>query len=166
MARRRAAENDEEVKADLTSMLDIIFNVLAFFVVTFNPPVPEKNFDVTLPPPKKQEETKATSELPSEEPELYQDVTIGLRAGPNGTLQTIQLEGRDLGGAGVGVPRLVNELRKTAAMLNIGAADKGALEAANIIADPSLKYEHVMAVVDACYQASIKKINFAETPTQ
>lgn len=162
MARRRTSSDDIEVKADLTSMLDVIFNVLAFFVVTFNPPKPEKNFDVTLPPPQKQETQAQTSDEASQEPELFESVTIGLRAGPGGTLQSIQLEGRDLGGGGVGVPRLVNELRRTASLISVGDGSGGALEAATIICDPSLKYEHLIAVVDACYQASIKKINFAE----
>lgn len=165
MARRRTAGDEVEAKADFTPMLDLIFNVLAFFVITFNPPKPEKNFDVTLPPPQKQEETKSTSELPSEEPQIYESVTIGLRAGPGGALQSVQLEGRDLGGGTVAVNRLVNDLRRHAAMLNVPGQDKGALEVATIVSDSALKYEHLIMVVDACYQASIKKINFAEAPS-
>ena len=159
MARRRSGNASEEVETNLTSMLDIIFNVLAFFVVTFNPPKPEKNFDLSLPPPKQQEQQAEAPDETDKPPEIFQDVTITLEAGADGSLAGIRVEDRPVAGIGA----LARDLATLSKMIGgvPGVGEK--LEAANIIAAPTLKYRWVIAVVDSCYQADIKKINFAES---
>lgn len=160
MARKRAGDNSFEPDVNLTSFMDIIFLILAFFVVTFNPPRPERNFDVSLPKPKQDTtKTQSSGELPDEEPEVFQDVTIILGAGPNGTLSSIRLQDRPING---GITFLAQELNRVAGAIRGATNEK--LEAANIVASPKLKYRYVIAAIDACYQNQIKKINFAEAP--
>lgn len=144
-------------------MLDVVFNILAFFVMTFSPPLAERNFDVNLPPPRAQtgQGGPGSVELPTEEPQLFQELAITLSAAPDGKLAGIRLEQKLVpivgpGGAGA----LARELRATAGAL--GGAGQGKIEAATIIAPPNLQYNYVIPIVDACYQANIKKINFAE----
>ena len=55
MPRRRSGSPSGAIELNLTSMLDVVFNILAFFVMTFSPPEAERNFDVNLPPPKLQD---------------------------------------------------------------------------------------------------------------
>ncbi len=45
--RRRA---QSEVRLNLTAMLDMAFQLLAFFVLTFNPGPPEIKWDIGIPP--------------------------------------------------------------------------------------------------------------------
>jgi biopolymer transport protein ExbD len=123
--------------------------VLAFFVVTFNPPKPEKNFDVTLPPPKPIE----SAEGAGEDVKLFESVTISLNAGAGGSLSAVYVEGQS-----VRMGNLVVELERVAGLLS---TQESKLEAATIIADPTLKYRHVIEAVDACYRANIVKISFA-----
>ena len=160
MPRRRA--DNSEVEGDFTSMLDMIFNLLAFFMITFNPPKPELNFDLTLPPPKKiEQQTKSTEDMFAPKDEIFKDVTIRLTADENGGLAGIFVEGQKV----EGIQGMINKVMKIGGAME-GAAvslEEGALEAANIICDPSLKYVHVITVVDACYQCNITKINFGGT---
>ena len=147
----------EDPPSGMTTMLDLIFNILAYFVVTFNPPKPERNFDIYLPPPKVEDESQSqdTFELPEEE-DLLDEIQITLGAGPSGSLASVRLQGREIPG---GIRALPNELS-----LSVGA-EKGvgkSIEAATIISSPKLKYKWVIQVVDACYRAGIVKINFAQ----
>ena len=155
---RRKVEEVGAANVDLTSCLDMIFNILAFFVLTFNPPKPEKNFDVALPPPKPQESTAPSETDLMIEPEAFEDVTINVSAGPDGVVGAVRIEGKQVQG---GITRLATELRRMAQAIGGAGGDK--LSAANIVADPKLKYRHIIEVVDACYFAQIQKINFIES---
>ena len=46
---RLKANETEEIKMNMTSMIDIVFQLLVFFVMTFNPPQYEGDFSVKMP---------------------------------------------------------------------------------------------------------------------
>ena len=46
---RFKANETEEIKMNMTSMIDIVFQLLVFFVMTFNPPQYEGDFSVKMP---------------------------------------------------------------------------------------------------------------------
>lgn len=158
MVRRRVVSSDS-VDMNLTAALDVIFNVLSFFVMTFNPPEPERNFDLSLPPPQVQSSSAdaGQQDLPKEEIDPFEMLTITMIAGPDGSLGGIQIEQKQVQG---GIRGLTNQLKVTAGAIK-GASGKS-LETATIVASPTLKYRYVIEAIDACYQADIKKINFAE----
>ncbi|MFO0944496.1 MAG: biopolymer transporter ExbD [Planctomycetota bacterium] len=158
MVKRRTSSADS-VSMDLTAALDVIFNVLSFFVMTFNPPEPERNFDLSLPPPQVQASgaVSGQQEIPDKEIEPFEMITIVLNAGPEGILGGVQIEQKQVQG---GIRGLANQLKVTAGAIK-GASGKS-LETATIVASPTLKYRFIIEAVDACYQANIKKINFAE----
>lgn len=164
MARRRGGGSGEEVEGGMTSMLDLIFNILAYFVVTFNPPKPEKNFDVALPPVKiEKNDAQSSSEeaaLPDEDEELMEEVRITLNAGPNGSLARISVQGKEVAG---GIPALARQLQVVTSAMKVGDGGES-VEAAQIVASPKLKYAYVVQAVDACYKVNIKKIGFSEAP--
>ena len=158
--RRKAEVSEEEVVMNFTSMLDVVFNILFFFVATFSPPAPERSFDINLPPPKLGQagEAAANSDLPTdEEAVLFDDITITLTAGANGELAGIRIEQRQIEG---GLSRLTAEIRRAAQQV-VGLSGTK-LDAAMIVAAPTLKYKHLIEVMDACRAADINKINFAE----
>jgi biopolymer transport protein ExbD len=47
---KRKSKNDEEVTLNVTAMLDMAFQLLAFFVLTFKPPPVEAQIFLKLPP--------------------------------------------------------------------------------------------------------------------
>jgi len=42
-------EENEEIKLNMTSMIDIVFQLLVFFIMTFNPVVQEGDYNVKMP---------------------------------------------------------------------------------------------------------------------
>ncbi|MGL4460605.1 MAG: ExbD/TolR family protein [Planctomycetia bacterium] len=158
---RRPEQGAEIIELNLTSMLDVVFNILAFFVMTFSPPKPEANFDVNLPPPKKEEAVASAQELPTEiEPEAFNDVTIYLTATPDGKVATVSIEGVVVQN---GLRGLSRELERLVGAKNVSAKSaEEKVSVANIVASKNLKYQNLVGAVDALYRLSIKRINFTE----
>lgn len=74
---------NEEVKLNMTSMIDIVFQLLVFFILTFKPLVQEGDYNVRMP--------LATTE--SSEIENPPDVIrVLLRAGDSGAIATIEVD--------------------------------------------------------------------------
>ncbi len=46
---RFESNQPEEIKINMTSMIDIVFQLLVFFIMTFNPPIAEGDFSVKMP---------------------------------------------------------------------------------------------------------------------
>lgn len=156
--RRRASKGPPDSELNLTSMLDVIFNILAYFVITFNPPKPERNFDVALPPPKA-EKTEAKSDGPDIDAAIFKDFNIALQSGPQGSLAGINLAPlRPNATQPRTVVALATEMQ--AAIKLYGGKGEDAFEAVNIVAPSNLKYSNLIAVVDACHKAGLHKINF------
>ncbi|MFO1019164.1 MAG: biopolymer transporter ExbD [Planctomycetales bacterium] len=51
MRRRRRNRAQQEVELNLAAMLDMAFQLLAFFILTFRPSPIEGQIDMQLPPP-------------------------------------------------------------------------------------------------------------------
>ena len=57
MARRKKKKSQEDVELNVTAMLDMAFQLLSFFILTFSPPPIESQISLRLPPPKPIEST-------------------------------------------------------------------------------------------------------------
>lgn len=155
---RRAASTLSDLDVNLTSMLDLVFNILAFFVMTFNPPKPDRSYDLSLPPPKAEKvETTEVSDGPPMD--IFRDLNITVMARPDGTAGDVRIEGKTVGG---GIRGLSRDLRATVGAMNRGVSDEEKVSAATIIAAPGLKYRYLIQAVDACHLAGIKRVNFSE----
>ena len=155
---KRSGRSSQDVESSLTSMLDLIFNVLAFFVVTFSVPRPEKNFDVVLPPPSARPASDVTVLDPVDMAELnpFQDLTITLATGPGGALSSVRIEGSAVENGMAGLTTQLCAMRAA-----IRAGNTTGVDAVTIAASPTLKYRFLMSAVDSCHRAGISKINFA-----
>lgn len=91
-----ALSNDnEEIKLNMTAMIDVVFQLLVFFILTFKIVALEGDFNVRMP--------LAASDPPPEQLEnLTTLITIQLKAGDNGNIAGIEvdngLESESLGG--------------------------------------------------------------------
>ncbi|MFO0945108.1 MAG: biopolymer transporter ExbD [Planctomycetota bacterium] len=158
-------ESMKDMKISLTSLLDLVFNFLAFFVITYTPPLATKSYQVSLPPPKvgnaQQGVGAATTIDSDEEPEVFQDVTLGLESDSSGSLSGLRLEGRLIQNSND--QRILE--RDLRVLLGSFRGAGQSLEVINIVSPPELKYSFLIDVVDACQRAGFKKINFAEAPS-
>lgn len=79
---------EEEVELQMTPMIDIVFQLLIFFIMTFKIAMPEGDFNIRMPPA-------------STAPTMVEDIplppiTVRLTAGPDGRIASIQMGERAL----------------------------------------------------------------------
>lgn len=75
--------SEEKVELQMTPMIDVVFLLLVFFVMTFRIRIPEGDFHIKMPLEAPTEAVPETSDLPP--------LTVRLRAGVDGGLAGIQL---------------------------------------------------------------------------
>jgi biopolymer transport protein ExbD len=118
-------------QSHLTAMIDVVFLLLVFFVMTFRVVVSEGDFCVRAPAAKSGSETvDMTFEVP---------IQIELKAGPAGQLTGISVDGVAVGG----VEELANALRGRLQLQDDSIADHAAI----IRCDQALRYEHTIQVL-------------------
>jgi biopolymer transport protein ExbD len=150
----------EEVEIPITPMLDMAFQLLTFFVLTFKPAPTELQFVMNLLPAQ-----PATSIKPDAPPESAEsdELPAGLRtlptilrAGAGGNLGRVTLGERDI----QGMDALRRELEL---ILNDPTLP---FDQALIKVDPDLKYSELMQVIDVFSRLKVTKISFAELTPQ
>ena len=133
----------------MTPMIDVVFQLLVFFLFSFKIVPTEGEIGVNMPPPTVGAKPK------SDEIELTEKVRIRLRAGDDGDLVAISVGENDIGDSLSGLTQLLRE--------NIigpaGSADDAEVE---IDADRHLLYHFIVRATNAIQRAGIKKINFTD----
>lgn len=143
--RRRASF---EVELNMAAMLDMAFQLLAFFILTFRPAPVESQISLRMP------DQAATSAAAAVDRPLPEDLTelvlelplpIAVEAQPNGEIQAIRI-----GSQAVAAGQSLNELlsafdAELRTMMSKVAYDGIAIEFSS-----SLNYERMMQVLDVC----------------
>jgi biopolymer transport protein ExbD len=132
----RNTEHRENVVLQMTPMIDIVFQLLVFFVFTFKIVLPEGDFNIRMP-----SASSTVSSQPSETPLLR----VRLRATPDRELASVQLgdvvfEGR------APFAQLQAEIRS---LVGDAAGPGAADQEVEIDADYDLKYRYVMNTITA-----------------
>ncbi len=156
----RSKRKREEVEIPITPMLDMAFQLLTFFVLTFKPVPTELQFVMNLLPA--QPETRMDAIAPPES-DASNDLPAGLRtlptmlrAGNGGLLGRVTLGERDIQGMGA----LQQELGVILSDPTLP------FDQALIKVDPDLKYSELMQVIDVFSRLKVTKISFAELTPQ
>jgi len=127
--------SDEGVEVPMTPMIDIVFQLLAFFVMTFKISAPEGDFNIKMPLAAPSVGKPDESQLPP--------TKITLRSDDNGVLTGMILGNRAIKGRG----ELRREIR---AMVNDagGPGSPGALAAeVELDCDYQLRFEYVIDAI-------------------
>ncbi len=77
-------EENEDIKLNMTSMIDIVFQLLVFFIMTFKVVSQEGDYNIRMPLA-----AISDNETMEEQPEL---IRVMLRAGDTGTISTIEVD--------------------------------------------------------------------------
>ena len=133
MKRKKSAT--KKIALDMTSMIDVVFLLLIFFVMTFKIVAPEGDFSIKMPPASSKPNDDIT--IPPE------PLRVRLSASPSGNLSTISLGDRVIG-------KSFTELRKRVLMLVMqrGGPDKADVEV-ELAPDDHLRYEFVIEAITA-----------------
>lgn len=154
MLRKREYEKHE---VPVAPMLDLAFNLLTFFIITYRPSPTEVQFNLNLLPsaPVAQPDAAPAEAQPSasDAPAPISSLTTTLYADAGGDIGRITLEEIEL--------TTVDELRTR--LGDILGQDLG-FEQALIQVDPNLKYEHLIEVISAYQALKLTKISFSTLP--
>jgi biopolymer transport protein ExbD len=145
-------------------MLDMAFQLLAFFIFTYNPSDLEGHMDLTLPAAgeakaKQEKDVDPSKSTPDTELELPSELTVVVKASPDGRgdLDKITVQQR-AGDTPIANPEELGRfLKKTRQELTNQDDIK-------IQADSKLKYLHLMKVMDVCTEAGFRNVGFAPPP--
>lgn len=141
---RRRAREETKVEMNMTPMIDVVFQLLTFFMFTLKPMIHEGQFAVNM-------SAGGGSAAPEVEEFKIPPLAVYLKAGDDGELARISLGDRPM--------RSFEDLRIQVQAL-AGGAFAGEAEA-EIHADDGLRYTHLMSAVNALTAAKVAKINFA-----
>lgn len=140
---RRRIREEAKIEMNMTPMIDVVFQLLTFFMFTLKPIIHEGQFAVNM--------ALGGSAAPVEEEFKLPPLAVHLRAADDGALLAILLGDRQMRG--------FEDLRIQLSTL-VGGGMGDEIEA-EIHADDALAYEHLVSAVNTLTAARISKINFA-----
>lgn len=132
----RNTEHRDQIVLQMTPMIDIVFQLLVFFVFTFKIVLPEGDFNIRMP-----SASASTTSEPSETPLLR----VRLRATPDRELASLQLGDVVFDGQAPFF-QLQSEIRSLVGDAAGPGSDDQEVE---IEADYNLKYRYVIRVITA-----------------
>jgi biopolymer transport protein ExbD len=169
--RRRYQRPQADVELNMASMLDMAFQLLTFFILTFRPAPIEGQISLRLPPP--QPVTKGTeavgSDLTNTNPAKGVDtLTISVFADRSGGIGSLGVGETPVAGGSADAKLGALERR----LEQIFADPENAFEQVIIQVGSTLRYEEFMKVVDICTRLKLpsgqrlSKLSFVEVPQE
>lgn len=164
--RHKKHRKSGNIELNLAAMLDMAFQLLTFFILTFRPAPIEGQLAMNLPPPVALTDVKPDTSAPSEGEgiEVAETVNLFVSANANGQLRELRIGARPVIQGSLDASQqafLKRELQKTFGI-------KGAFDRVQIVADGQLLYGELMKVIEACSQQvmadgkPLQKISFIE----
>jgi biopolymer transport protein ExbD len=168
--RRHRGRAKHDVELNLAAMLDMAFQLLAFFILTFRPSPVEGELALNLPPPRAVagpiqagQEAEGTGPPPVET-----SFMLGVRADAEGHVAGVQL---DFGGMAFTGPANEANLRYLDGRLrDIFSSQGEPYDQVVVSVDPTLRFDELMKIVDVCLKQKmpggqpLSKLSFAEMP--
>src|SRR5580658_615200 len=149
--RRRLSRQKPDVELNLASMLDMAFQILAFFVLTFRPSPIEGQLSLHLPPAVPVTNVATDQQNKAEAADAgattAKTLEISVFADPQGDVSRVQV-GLNVAFTG---PAVASNLHKLEKRLQEAFGFAGSpFEQAVIRVSPQLRYEELMKVIDVC----------------
>jgi biopolymer transport protein ExbD len=166
--RRRLSRSKADVELNLASMLDMAFQLLAFFILTFRPSPIEGQLSLHLPP------AVPVTNVAAERPDVAEaaegsttskTLEVSVFADDTGGVASAQV---GLRGAFSGPADTANLHKLDQRLHEAFAAEGSPFEQIVIRVAPSLRYEELMKVIDVCTRQKtadgqmLHKISFVE----
>jgi len=162
--RKRKKPRQEAVELNVTAMLDMAFQLLAFFILTFRPAPVEAQVLLHMPLPQPvanvhSGEAAGTNQLNANPLAMLNTLVITAVANKSGALEQLAL----------GETAMGNSLAALDGRLSRILKDKGnAFDQVVIQVDSRLRYEELMRVIDVCTRQKLSdgkpltRLSFAE----
>jgi biopolymer transport protein ExbD len=155
-SRKRNQEAGIDVELPITPMLDMSFQLMAFFILTFRPLPQEGQLAMYLPKDEAAEQSQVLPNIPDEDRQDEYKITV---TSAQGAIATLSLHGPtsvvSIPGEGdtkmIGLEEALKRIAKP-----FGAGKKG--PTARIEADNTLQYAQLIQVMDACRRAGFDSV--------
>ena len=135
---RRGETKEEKMETNMSAMIDVVFQLLIFFMLTLKIVEPEGDFNINMP----------ASGAPSQNQDMQlPDIKVRLEANQDGTLRQIVFGRNALGNGPDAFKRLNLEIAK---LINGGADPMAKDMEVEINADYNLHFSNVVNAVGAC----------------
>lgn len=174
MSRRRGGEEGPEPNIPVTPMLDMAFQLLAFFVMTYHPSDLEGQMQLALPSnsaaaahqqsavdPQTKNDKDPVLEIPADLTVVVKTQNDGVNNGSISALSVVERSGettiRPSGPDQTVTEALTRYLNKVKDSVDNKSAIK-------LQADSRLKWDNVVQVMDACRKAGFENVSFAPPP--
>jgi biopolymer transport protein ExbD len=167
MSSRRKAEDGPEPTLPVTPMLDMAFQLLAFFIISYHPSDLEGQMQLALPAndakqAHKLEDVKQDSKADKDPTqEVESDLTVIVRTANDptnvGEISNMVVEDR----AG---PTPVDNLEALKTYLTKAKANPDSKAAIKVQGDSRLKWSRMVEVMDVCRRAGFDSISFVPPP--
>jgi biopolymer transport protein ExbD len=155
--RKKKEEPAVEITLPITPMLDMSFQLLSFFILTFHPVPREGQMPVALP---KLDVSEQQQQLPVLEEDKKDEYTVSLRASSGGDIALVSLRGP------AGESPEIRNLNDLLGQLNAITPPAGKGKAGvsiTIEADNDLTYAKLIEVMDLCRRAGYESVNLMPT---
>ena len=154
---KKTNTSEQDISVPITPMLDMAFQLLTFFILTYHPAPSENQFGMNLLPsaPATDFRAQSTAEAatPNDSiPAALRTLPTTLRAGENGNLGLVTLGEQEIRG----MEALKKELKLILEDPTLP------FDQTVIKVDPNLRYEELMQVIDVFSSLKVNKISFEE----
>jgi biopolymer transport protein ExbD len=173
MRRRRNNDDGPEPNVPITPMLDMAFQLLAFFVMTYHPSDLEGQMQLALPsntaPAADKQQNISPDSAHDKNPDLDvpPDLTVVVKTQNdginNGAISALSVEDR----SGPSTIRPAGEQSLMDALTAYLKRSKSNIDnkaAVKLQADSKLKWDNVVQVMDACHKAGFENVSFSPPP--
>lgn len=172
MSRRHKRKKGGSVELNLAAMLDMAFQMLAFFVLTFKPAPVEGQLSMHLPPPvaiTNPDSKPDPNASGGDGPQASDENTLNLfvTANERGDTDVVKMGARPISKGVLNKVRL-NQINEELKVVFNGA--QLPFDRIQLSVDPKLRYDELMKLVDLCTKQKLpdgklmQRISFIEMP--
>lgn len=160
-------KDSRAVKLNVTAMLDMAFQLLAFFILTFKPAPIEGHLSLNMPPPIPQTNVQSTQTVGTEgssAPALHA-LHLFVTATESGDVSQVRLESNVIAAGRLTPTTLAGISRRIAPLFSAGNVLYDRIQ---IEVDQNLRYEELLKLVDVCASQKLPdgkplgKVSFVE----
>jgi len=168
MIRRKRKRSHDDVTLNITAMLDMAFQLLAFFILTFKPNPVEGQINLNLPPPRPIAAPDAKPDEGNDEgdaPAAAKTLTITIVSAPNGQVASITVGLAKLFDGRLDAGRLRQLDRR---LKDVFAIEGAPFNQVLLRVGKTLDYGELMKIIDVCTKQKmadgkpVNKISFIE----
>lgn len=128
-----------KISVDMTPMIDVVFQLLIFFMCTLKVIEPEGDFDISMPLGAPNPKSVSDAEL--------QPFKVRMKSDANGELAVLEFNGEDLGGGPNAIALLNSRVARSVIAIGESQVEKQEVE---IDPDYNLNYRYIIGAIGAC----------------